>query len=104
WRAGGLHSRRVALEGWQTDYCHLLDREEWRDFADCADAEPGRGRGYFAWTDPLRGDGIWGRVSARQEHTGTGTGADQHCTPQVSGRALRILRENQVAAAAFGGS
>ncbi len=37
--------------------------------------------------------------SARQDHPATGAGADRHCTSQVSGRTLSILRENRMAAA-----
>jgi 4-hydroxybutyrate CoA-transferase len=69
------------------------------DLADRAHAEPRRGSGYFARANPLCGDRIRSRVSARQDHSRTGAGTDRHCTSQVSGRTLSILRENQVAAA-----
>jgi len=75
--------------------------KKWHDLADRAHAEPGRGRGDFARVDPVRSERIRRRVSARQEHPATGAGADRHCTSEVSRRALSVLRENQVAAAAF---
>ncbi len=53
-----------------------IHRQAGQDFADCPDAESGRGSGHFPRSSPLRGDGVRRGVFARKDHPGARSGAD----------------------------
>jgi 4-hydroxybutyrate CoA-transferase len=75
-RTSGLLARRREGQGRQTDYCAFFDCEERDGFAHRTHAKSRGRRCDFARSDPLCGHRIRNRVSAWQEHSPAGEGAD----------------------------